>query len=251
MRESLSLYREWPGEPGWTAAVGEVRPARSHELPPGYRHGLRYAVPLAEMPRYLPWLEARVRTLGGQVTRRQLRSLDEVGDGTDVVINCAGLGAGELVDDPSVYPVRGQVVRVGNPGLTMSVRDEDHPGGRAYVHPRTEDCIVGGTLDEGNGTPGPTRPSVQRSWRGVSIWCPRYAMPECSTRWWDCGPAARPSGLRRASGCDPGPECCTTMGTAVPASPCAGVAPARSPRSSADRPAAKPAQRKYCSPPDG
>lgn len=149
MRESMSLYREWPGEPGWTAAVGEVRPARSHELPPGYRHGLRYAVPLAEMPRYLPWLEARVRTLGGQVTRRQLRSLDEVGDGTDVVINCAGLGAGELVDDPSVYPVRGQVVRVGNPGLTMSVRDEDHPGGRAYVHPRTEDCIVGGTLDEG------------------------------------------------------------------------------------------------------
>lgn len=148
MRESLSLYREPPGEPGWTTAVGDVRPARADELPPGYPHGLRYAVPLAEMPRYLPWLEARVRTLGGQVTRRQLRSLDEVGDDAEVVINCAGLGAGALVDDPSVYPVRGQVVRVSNPGLTMSVRDEEHPGGRAYVHPRSGDCILGGTLDE-------------------------------------------------------------------------------------------------------
>lgn len=127
MRESLSLYRE----------------------PPGYPYGLRYTVPLAEMPRYLPWLDARFRNLGGRVVLRALRSLNEVGDGADVVINCAGLGAGELVDDPSVYPVRGQILRVSNPGLTMSVRDEGHPDGRAYVHPRSDDCIVGGTLDEG------------------------------------------------------------------------------------------------------
>lgn len=149
MRESLSLYREAPGTPGWTSAVGTVRPARADELPPGYRYGVRYAVPLAEMPRYLPWLEARFRALSGEITRRRLRSLDEVGDDADVVINCAGLGSGALVGDPSVYPVRGQIVRVSNPGLTMSVRDEQHPGGRAYVHPRTEDCILGGTLDEG------------------------------------------------------------------------------------------------------
>jgi len=30
----------------------------------------------------------------------------------------------------------------------MSVRDEFHPAGRAYVHPRSADCILGGTLDE-------------------------------------------------------------------------------------------------------
>ena len=148
MRESLGLYREPPGEPAWTAAVGGVRPAEPDELPPGYEHGLRFAVPLAEMPRYLPWLVARVHTLGGEFVQRHLRSLDEVGNGADVVVNCAGLGARELVDDPSVYPVRGQVVRVGNPGLTVSVRDEAHPGGRAYVHPRSDDCILGGTLEE-------------------------------------------------------------------------------------------------------
>ncbi len=148
MRESLGLYRQAPDEPAWAAAVGGVRPARAEELPPGYRHGLRFAVPLAEMPRYLPWLVAQVRSLGGDFAVRQLSSLAELGD-ADVVVNCAGLGAAELVDDTAVYPVRGQIVRVANPGLTMSVRDEDHPGGRAYVHPRADDCILGGTLDEG------------------------------------------------------------------------------------------------------
>ena len=29
------------------------------------------------------------------------------------------------------------------------MRDEHHPGGRAYVHPRTQDCILGGTLEVG------------------------------------------------------------------------------------------------------
>ena len=149
MRESLALYRQAPGDPEWAAAVGGVRPADKDELPPGYRHGLRFAVPLAEMPCYLPWLVARVRHLGGEFTRRRVRSLSELANDADVVVNCAGLGALELAADPTVYPVRGRIVRVTNPGLTMSVRDEQHPGGRAYVHPRKHDCILGGTLEEG------------------------------------------------------------------------------------------------------
>ena len=148
MRESLGLYRQPPAEPAWAAAVGGVRPATADELPPGYRHGLRFVVPLAEMPRYLPWLVARIHGLGGEFVQRHVWSLEELGDGADVVVNCAGLGARELVGDSELYPVRGQIVRVSNPGLTMSVRDEQHPAGRAYVHPRVDDCILGGTLEE-------------------------------------------------------------------------------------------------------
>jgi D-amino-acid oxidase len=149
MRESLALYREVPAEPEWAAAVHGVRSAEPGELPPGYRHGLRFVVPLAEMPLYLPWLVARIRDLGGELIQRLVTSLGELDDGVDVVVNCAGLGAIELANDATVYPVRGRIVRVTNPGLTMSVRDELHPSGRAYVHPRTNDCILGGTLDEG------------------------------------------------------------------------------------------------------
>jgi D-amino-acid oxidase len=154
MRETLVLYRDDPvGQPplpAWADAVGDVRPARCDELPPGYPRGLRFVVPLVEMPLYLPHLHQAVLAAGvGQVLRR-LDSLDEVLDlAPDVIVNAAGMAAGALVGDDSVFPVRGQIVRVSNPGLRLSVRDEEHPGGRAYVHPRSEDCILGGTLELG------------------------------------------------------------------------------------------------------
>lgn len=147
MRESLALYRAKPEEPEWANQVGGVRPAARAELPAGYRHGLRYVVPLVEMPSYLPWLSGELARLGGELVTRRVAHLAELA-GADAVVNCAGLAARELVGDASVYPVRGQIVRVANPGLTLSVRDEGHPEGRAYVHPRERDCILGGTLEE-------------------------------------------------------------------------------------------------------
>jgi D-amino-acid oxidase len=149
MRESLALYREPPEEPDWAEAVRGVRPASEAELPPGYRYGLRFVVPLVEMPLYLPWLAEQVRADGAELRAHHVRSLRElIEGGVDAIVNCSGLAARELVGDRSVYPVRGQIARVTNPGLTMSIRDEQHPEGRAYVHPRKHDCILGGTLDE-------------------------------------------------------------------------------------------------------
>ena len=148
MRESLALYREPPGKPDWADAVRGVRAATAAELPQGYQYGLRFVVPLVEMPLYLPWLAERIRADGAEVYRRRIHSLGELAeDGVNAIVNCSGLAARELVGDESVYPVRGQIVRVTNPGLTMSVRDENHPAGRAYVHPRANDCILGGTVD--------------------------------------------------------------------------------------------------------
>ena len=154
MRESLVLYRAeadvLPPLPSWAEAVGEVRLARPDELPPGYSHGLRFVVPLVEMPTYLPHLYDVVVRSGAQQVQRRLVALDEVLDlRPDVVVNAAGLTAGALAGDNTTFPVRGQILRVVNPGLSLSVRDEHHPGGRAYVHPRTQDCILGGTLEVG------------------------------------------------------------------------------------------------------
>ena len=160
MRESLVLHRDAPDPslplPTWAAAVGDVRPADRDELPPGYARGLRFAVPLVEMPDYLPHLYGQVLAAGATHLVRRVTRLDDVLDlDPDVIVNAAGMGAGSLVDDDTVYPVRGQIVRVTNPGLTLSVRDEHHPGGRAYVHPRSTDCILGGTLEEGSWSTDP------------------------------------------------------------------------------------------------
>lgn len=149
MRDTLVLGRAPLGEPDWVTSVGPVRAADPGDLPPGYTHGLHFQVPLVEMPVYLRALGALVTRAGARVEGRRVQSLDELcHDGADAVVNCSGLGARTLVGDESVYPVRGQIVRVANPGLTVSVRDEHHPEGRAYVHPRSTDCILGGTLDE-------------------------------------------------------------------------------------------------------
>jgi D-amino-acid oxidase len=154
MQQTLMLYRDAPTSevplPAWADAVGDVRPARSDELPPGYSRGLRFVVPLVEMPLFLPYLHQLATAAGVRQVVRRVGSLDDVLDlAPHVVVNAAGMAAGALVGDGSVYPIRGQIVRVTNPGLRLSVRDEEHPGGRAYVHPRSKDCILGGTLDVG------------------------------------------------------------------------------------------------------
>ena len=113
MRETLMLYRGAPDRslplPASAAAVGEVRAADRDELPPGYAHGLRFAVPLVEMPEYLPYLHEQVLTAGATQVVRRVTRLDDVLDlKPDVIVNAAGMGAGALADDDSVYRCEGR-----------------------------------------------------------------------------------------------------------------------------------------------
>lgn len=63
----------------------------------------------------LPWLTKRFLEAGGQVRKRKIHTLRElIDDGYDLIINCSGFGARELVDDNAVISIRGQVARVGN-----------------------------------------------------------------------------------------------------------------------------------------
>ncbi|WP_052667056.1 FAD-dependent oxidoreductase [Nitriliruptor alkaliphilus] len=149
LRDTVMLYREPPGRPWWAAAVDGVRDARPEQLPPGYAHGLAFSVPLVEMPVHLAWLVARFTAAGGRLHRARLTSLRDLAGVAPVLVHCSGLGARDLVGDTSVVPVRGQVVRTTNPGLTVSLRDQHHPDGYTYVHPRTDDVVLGGTLEVG------------------------------------------------------------------------------------------------------
>ncbi|MEU6185681.1 FAD-dependent oxidoreductase [Nocardia sp. NPDC047038] len=163
MCASMALYRDEPAIPAWSRSVRSFRQADRVDLPPGYGFGFRFEVPLVEMPTYLPFLSAQVHAAGARRVPRAVRSLDDLADlSPDVVVNCAGLRAAELVGDPEAYPIRGQIVRVANPGLSVSVRDEAHPLGRAYVHPRANDCVLGGSLDTGEWDTAPD-PDLTRS----------------------------------------------------------------------------------------
>jgi D-amino-acid oxidase len=147
MREGVEIWRERVPDPWWAGAVPHVRRSNEEELPPGYVDGHTFLAPIVEMPIYLTYLMDRFSAAGGSVQRRTLSSLDEVD--ARAVVNCVGLGARDLVDDASMEPIRGQIVRVRNPGIERFVLDEENPDGVTYIVPRSGDCILGGTAEEG------------------------------------------------------------------------------------------------------
>ncbi|WP_212909010.1 FAD-dependent oxidoreductase [Streptomyces sp. TS71-3] len=141
----------------WTESVREHREATAGELPPGALAGVRASVPVVSMPLYLPWLRQRCTALGVRFTTRSVDSLDDLADlddlddGAELAVVAAGLRSGALLGDDSVYPVRGQILRLAaDPAITEWITDDDHPGGGlTYVIPRRDDVICGGTSDPG------------------------------------------------------------------------------------------------------
>ncbi|PWA29567.1 hypothetical protein CCH79_00007928 [Gambusia affinis] len=87
------------------------------------------------------------RKAGGRVEQRRVSSLQELGDGFDLIVNCSGLGSRALVGDAGVYPVRGQVLKVEAPWLTHFIRDGD---GKTYIYPGVHSVTIGGTRQEGD-----------------------------------------------------------------------------------------------------
>lgn len=133
--------------PPWTETVGAVRcpPA---DLPAGFVAGWRFTAPLVEMPVYLRYLTDRLRAAGARIDQRPVASLDEALAAAPLVVNCAGIGARELVPDPAVRPVRGQVVVVENPGIEEFFAEE--PGTATelrYVLPHRDTVVLGGTAE--------------------------------------------------------------------------------------------------------
>lgn len=149
MREGVELFHEPPPEPWWKDAVPGVRWCAEDELPPGYPAGLSLTVPVIETPVYLGYLLDRFVESGGTVEQRRISSLAEAADEARVIVNCSGLGSRGLIGDASMSPIRGQIVRVKNPGVEKFTLDEENPAGVTYIVPRSEDCILGGVAEEG------------------------------------------------------------------------------------------------------
>ncbi|MBB6173394.1 D-amino-acid oxidase [Nocardiopsis mwathae] len=150
LRAGTVVERDEHADRSWAAAVADPREAPAEALPPGAVAGLRATVPVISMPHYLAWLNRRCEELGVRFDRRTITSVGELEGEADLAVVAAGMRSGDLLDDPTPYPVRGQVVRLPNPGLTEWITDEDNPAGITYVVPRRDDVVCGGTADVGS-----------------------------------------------------------------------------------------------------
>ncbi len=144
MVEGYWARRRWTRS-GWAAArLPGLRPATEAEYPGGW--GLWARLPLIDMPAHLPYLRDRLTAAGGTVETRAVADLAEAD--APVVVNCTGLAARELVPDPAVRPVRGQLVVVENPGIRTWMVTEGADGSMAYFFPQPGRLLLGGTAEE-------------------------------------------------------------------------------------------------------
>jgi D-amino-acid oxidase len=150
MRAGTDVFGKPQEEPWWRSAV----PSLDKVAPPsGYADAWTFLAPVVEMPLFLAWLAEWVEELGGTITRLNLSALPS---GPDVVVNASALGSRLLAEDPTVTPVRGQVVLVEQVGLERWWLQSTDPA--IYVIPRSHDIVVGGTEEPGNWsrTPSPS-----------------------------------------------------------------------------------------------
>jgi D-amino-acid oxidase len=112
-----------------------------------FTSGYSIRVPLTDTTIYLDYLANRFLSADGSITANaHFQKLEDVDEQFDLVINCAGMGARELVQDCDLEPHRGQVAIVPKmEELSCAVVCDDAP--LMYVIPRTNDCLFGGTND--------------------------------------------------------------------------------------------------------
>jgi len=150
MVEGIDLHETDPGpDPWWKEAVDSFRQAEADELAPGHVAGHVFVAPVVAMPVYLKWLEAKVEALHGTIETRSVGQLEPLLLEASLVVNCTGLGARELVKDDDLHPIRGQIVRVEPGTCERFVQAGGKASPLAYVIPRPDCTVLGGTADEG------------------------------------------------------------------------------------------------------
>jgi D-amino-acid oxidase len=140
LRHGRQYLTEAMPDPVWSDALSDF--ARVGSLPAGFKDGISFTAPVIEMPMYLQYLVKRLEAAGGTLTRAALSALP---NSAEVVVNCAGLGARLTAGDPTVTPVRGQVMTVEQFGQTEWLIADRDPRNLTYVVPRSHDIVVGGT----------------------------------------------------------------------------------------------------------
>ena len=159
--EGIELFPSAVDDPWWKSAVPSFRRAHADELPASARDGYVFAAHVIEMDVYLPYLQRRFLGAGGMIVQHELQTLDVALETTDIVVDCAGLGARELVGDTTLTPIRGQVLRVAQVGVERFTLDDHGWGGVTYIVPRRHDIILGGTAQEGDANCAPDAATAQ------------------------------------------------------------------------------------------
>ena len=146
--------------PSWLVGDGRsVDRLPFGEKAPG---GVVWSTYLIQTGLFLRALVEDIERLGGRMERRHFSNVDQLNElPQEILVNCLGLGAGALLGDDQVVPIRGQLVYLKPMGEKMVL---DHSGG--YVISRDDALVLGGTFEEGVSDLGVCDETTEKILRG-------------------------------------------------------------------------------------
>ena len=167
LRSGYCAVYEISPDPWWKELVFGFRhvelgsaEARAVNISPQCCDVWAFATYIFNCSNYLSWMMKQFQQNGGQIEKRTVKSLDELSS-CNIIINCAGVWAGNLVEDHSMQPFRGQVVLVRAPWISNFYIDGNSDK-RAYILPRANSVVLGGTFQMGNWSEQPN-PEIAKS----------------------------------------------------------------------------------------
>lgn len=138
-------------DPWWKDAFpGEIQRPTKEELPKGYIDGYKISSIVIDTSVYMDYLVNTFKKLGGILIQKEITDINEALKQSKIVINCTGLGSMKLFNDKTLYPVRGQMMKIKNNGFNEVIADEEGINSLALVVPRTNDIMLGGTAQKDN-----------------------------------------------------------------------------------------------------
>ena len=135
-------------DPWWKVYTPGFRQVTADEiqrfnLPTNFEHMCSYSTYIINCQDYIPWLMKKFVKKGGIIENRKVHNLAELSH-YSIVVNCTGLGSAELVNDRSVYPIRGDTVVVKAPWIKQFMIFTNKRQ-TTYIFPRSNDVLLGGT----------------------------------------------------------------------------------------------------------
>jgi len=123
------------------------------EHPFGERHARRMVTMQIDPGTLLRQLTADFQLAGGKVVIRNFDSLSSVLSlQEDVIINCTGLGAAALFDDPDLVPSKGQLVFLPPDPAVDYMTVTGNEQGFLHMFPRSDVLLLGGIARVGDGS---------------------------------------------------------------------------------------------------
>ncbi|PRZ40533.1 D-amino-acid:oxygen oxidoreductase (deaminating) [Antricoccus suffuscus] len=154
--------------PPWAADIPGFVPCAGEDKPDGYTLAFWSELPIVDMRIYLRYLTDRYAAAGGLLEVNPVASLSEAAASASIVVNCTGVAARDLADDPLVRPVKGMHVVVANPGIDDFFFEGGTEGQwTSYVSHR-DHVLLGGISLEGDSSREPD-PAVAEQIRARCI----------------------------------------------------------------------------------